>query len=230
MGQLDGKSTIVTGASRGIGAEIARLLAAEGARVICAARTVREGDHPLAGSLENTVGNIRQAGGEATPVAVNISLPEDCEKLVQETRAIYGPVDLLVNNAALTYYIPVKEYPLNRWMRSWAVNFHAPFLLSKLVLEDMIPRSSGAIVNISSGAAVGPGRGPYATLPQTAVVLVMARRRPPWNVSLRGWRWRCTNTASRSPALPHPRWCRRPEPSFITWLAGWTTPAASRRS
>ena len=165
MGQLDGKSTIVTGASRGIGAEIARLLAAEGARVICAARTVREGDHPLAGSLENTVGNIRQAGGEATPVAVNISLPEDCEKLVQETRAIYGPVDLLVNNAALTYYIPVKEYPLNRWMRSWAVNFHAPFLLSKLVLEDMIPRSSGAIVNISSGAAVGPGRGPYADAP-----------------------------------------------------------------
>lgn len=140
-------------------------MAAEGARVICAARTVREGDHPLAGSLENTVGNIRQAGGEATPVPVNISLPEDCEKLVQETRAIYGPVDLLVNNAALTYYIPVKEYPLNRWMRSWAVNFHAPFLLSKLVLEDMIPRNSGAIVNISSAAAVGPGRGPYPDAP-----------------------------------------------------------------
>ena len=161
MGKLDGKAAIVTGASRGIGAEIARLLAAEGARVICAARTVREGDHPLAGSLEHTVGNIRETGGEATPVPVNLSLPEDCEKLVQETRAIYGPVDLLVNNAALTYFIPIKEYPLNRWIRSWAVNVHAPFLLSKLVLEDMIPRSSGAIVNISSGAAIGPGRGPY---------------------------------------------------------------------
>ena len=82
MAQLDGKSAIVTGASRGIGAEIARLFAAEGARVICAARTVREGDHPLAGSLEHTVGNIREAGGEATPVPVNISLPEDCEKQV----------------------------------------------------------------------------------------------------------------------------------------------------
>jgi citronellol/citronellal dehydrogenase len=46
-------------------------------------------------------------------------------------------------------------------MRSWAVNFHAPFILSKLVLEDMIPRKSGSIINISSGAAVGPGRGPY---------------------------------------------------------------------
>ena len=166
MGQLDGQVAIVTGASRGIGAEIAKLLAAEGARVICAARTVREGDHPLEGSLENTVGNIREAGGEATLVPVNISLPEDCEKLVQETRAIYGPADLLVNNAALTYYIPIKDYPLNRWMRSWAVNFHAPFLLSKLVLEDMILRNSGAIVNISSASAVGPGRGPYPDAPE----------------------------------------------------------------
>jgi len=55
----------------------------------------------------------------------------------------------------------VKDYPLNRWMRSWAVNFHAPFVLSQLVLVDMIARRSGAIVNISSGAAIGPGRGPY---------------------------------------------------------------------
>jgi citronellol/citronellal dehydrogenase len=94
-------------------------------------------------------------------VAVNISLPEECEQLVQETRRIYGPPDVLVNNAALTYYIPIKDYPLNRWMRSWAVNFHAPFILSKLMLEDMIPRRSGSIVNISSGSAVGPGRGPY---------------------------------------------------------------------
>jgi len=68
---------------------------------------------------------------------------------------------VLVNNAALTYFIPVKDYPLNRWMRSWAVNFHAPFILSKLALEDMVPRGSGSIVNISSGAAIGPGRGPY---------------------------------------------------------------------
>jgi len=68
---------------------------------------------------------------------------------------------VLVNNAALTYYVPIKDYPLNRWMRSWAVNFHAPFLLSQLVLADMIPRRTGAIVNISSGAAIGPGRGPY---------------------------------------------------------------------
>ncbi len=50
-------------------------------------------------------------------------------------------------------------------MRSWAVNFHAPFLLSQAVLEDMIPRGNGSIVNISSGAAIGPGRGPYPDAP-----------------------------------------------------------------
>ena len=161
MGKLDGRVAIVTGASRGIGAEIARHFAAEGSKVICAARTVSEGDHLLEGSLEKTVADIREAGGEAAPAAVNISLPEDCERLLQETRDIYGPVDVLVNNAALTYYVPIKDFPLNRWMRSWAVNFHAPFLLSQLALQDMIPRGSGSIVNISSASAVGPGRGPY---------------------------------------------------------------------
>ena len=162
MGKLEGKVTMVTGASRGIGAEIARVCAAEGAKVICAARTVQEGTHPLEGSLERTIADIQQAGGEATAVAANVSLPEACEHLIEETRRIYGPPDVLVNNAALTYYVQVKDYPLNRWMRSWAVNFHAPFILSKLVLEDMIPRRTGSIVNISSGSAVGPGRGPYA--------------------------------------------------------------------
>ena len=161
MGKLDGKVAIVTGASRGIGAEISRVFAVEGARVVCVARTLKEGDHILEGSLEMTCSQIRASGGEATAIAANISLPEDCERLVQETKAAYGPADVLVNNAALTYFIPIKDYPLNRWMRTWAVNIHAPFLLSRLVLPDMIDKKSGSIVNISSSSAIGPGRGPY---------------------------------------------------------------------
>lgn len=162
MGKLDGKVVVVTGASRGIGAEIARLFAAEGGRVVCAARTLREGEHQYEGSLETTVNDIKSGGGEATAVAANISEPEECERLIQAARDTYGPVDVMVNNAALTYFVPIKDYPINRWMRSWAVNFHAPFILSQLVLQDMVPRKSGAIVNISSSAAIGPGRGPYS--------------------------------------------------------------------
>jgi NAD(P)-dependent dehydrogenase (short-subunit alcohol dehydrogenase family) len=165
MGTLDGKTVVVTGASRGIGAEIARIFAKEGGKVVCAARTLKEGDHPLEGSLQKTVSDIKEAGGEAEPVTVNISLPEDCERLFAETHELYGKVDVLVNNAALTYFIPVRDYPINRWMRSWAVNFHAPFILSQLALEDMISTGSGSIVNISSGAAIGPGRGPYSNVP-----------------------------------------------------------------
>jgi citronellol/citronellal dehydrogenase len=161
MGKLDGKCVIVTGASRGIGKSIAEVFAAEGGRVVCAARTLHEGEHPLEGSLETTVAGIRKAGGETTAVTADISEYNDCVKLVEEARKLYGPIDVLVNNAALTYFIPIKDYPVNRWHRSFAVNFHAPFYLSQLVLQDMLPRKSGSIVNISSGAAIGPGRGPY---------------------------------------------------------------------
>ncbi len=161
MGKLDGKTTIVTGASRGIGQAIAELFASEGAKVVCAARTLSEGDHPLEGSLARTVKNIKDAGGEATAVAANISHEEECLSLVEKTRAAYGPVDILVNNAALNYYIPTVDYPTNRWVRSFSINVHAPFILSKTVLTDMTSGRGGAIVNISSGAAIGPGRGPY---------------------------------------------------------------------
>jgi NAD(P)-dependent dehydrogenase (short-subunit alcohol dehydrogenase family) len=161
MGRLDGKVVVVTGASRGLGAEIASLLAAEGGRVVCAARTLREGDHRLAGSLETTVEGIRARGGKAHPVTVNIAEPAECERLLDTARKVYGPVDVMVNNAALTYFVPIKDYAVGKWIASWNVNVHAPFVLSQLALTDMIPRKRGAIVNIGSGAAVGPGRGPY---------------------------------------------------------------------
>jgi citronellol/citronellal dehydrogenase len=162
MARLTGKTAIVTGASRGIGQQIAELFAAEGARVVCAARTMNEGEHRmLEGSLSRTIGLIRYKGGEATAVTADVSAESECIALVEAARAAYGPIDILVNNAALNYYLPTETYPTNRWIRCFAINVHAPFILAKAVLADMIPRRSGAIVNISSGAAIGPGRGPY---------------------------------------------------------------------
>jgi citronellol/citronellal dehydrogenase len=161
MGKLDGKVCIVTGASRGIGQAIAELFAAEGAKVVCAARTLSEGDHAFAGSLARTVGDIKSKGGEALAVAADVSSEDSCLELVKRARGAYGPIDVLVNNAALNYYLPTVDYPTNRWIKAFAVNVHGPFMLSKAVLTDMVGRRSGAIVNISSGAAIGPGRGPY---------------------------------------------------------------------
>jgi NAD(P)-dependent dehydrogenase (short-subunit alcohol dehydrogenase family) len=161
MAKLTGKVAIITGASRGIGQEIATLFAAEGAKVVCAARTLNEGDHQLAGSLNRTVEAIRAKGGEAAAVTADVSTEAGCLSLIEQARAAYGPIDVLVNNAALNYYIPTVDYPTNRWVRAFAVNVHGPFILSKTVLPDMIAKSAGAIVNISSGSAIGPGRGPY---------------------------------------------------------------------
>jgi citronellol/citronellal dehydrogenase len=162
MSTLDGRIAIVTGASRGIGEEIARLFAREGARVVCAARTLNEGDHRLlSGSLSGTVAKIREAGGAAVAVAVDVSREEDCQRLVRIAQDTFGTVDILVNDAALTYYKPVVDYNVRHWVRAFAVNVHGPFMLSQLVLPGMIQLGRGAIVNISSGAAIGPGRTPF---------------------------------------------------------------------
>jgi NAD(P)-dependent dehydrogenase (short-subunit alcohol dehydrogenase family) len=162
MGSLDGRIAIVTGASRGIGEEIARLFAAEGARVVCAARTLNEGDHRLlSGSLTATVERIKAAGGQAVAIAVDVSSEADCQKLVLAATEAFGTPDILVNNAALTYYRNIVDYNPKNWVKAFAVNVHAPFMLSQLVLPGMIKLGRGAIVNISSGAAIGPGRAPF---------------------------------------------------------------------
>jgi citronellol/citronellal dehydrogenase len=162
-GQLAGKVAIVTGASRGIGEEIARLFAREGASVVCGARTLSEGQHFLPGTLEHTVQEITEAGGKALAVKVDLSREEDCRLIVDEAHKAFGRVDVLVNNAAVNWYIPIKDYKLSHWRAMLAVDLTAPFLLAQMVLPEMVERKSGWIVNISSGASRGPGAGPYTT-------------------------------------------------------------------
>lgn len=161
MGKLDGRTALITGASRGIGQSIAELFASEGAKVTIAARTLNEGDHMFEGSLARTVQNIKDAGGHAHGVACDISQPSECHRLIDEARNAFGKVDILVNNAALTYYLTVDKLAENRWVKCFEINVHAPLILAKALIPDMIENGGGHIVNVSSGSAIGPGRGPY---------------------------------------------------------------------
>jgi NAD(P)-dependent dehydrogenase (short-subunit alcohol dehydrogenase family) len=165
LAELVGKVALVTGASRGIGADVAHMLAREGASVVCVARTARDGEHPLEGSLERTVGEIADQGGRALAVAANLAADEDCERVVQAAADAFGPIDVLVNNAAVAFFGPTVDLPVSRWMASWRVTVHAPFLLSRLVLPGMIERGWGRIVNVTSESAIGPGAAPYAGTP-----------------------------------------------------------------
>ena len=162
MGKLDGRIAIVTGASRGIGEEIAKLFAQEGAKIVCAARTLNEGDHRmLSGSLAGTVKQITDGGGQAIAVTADVSNEADCQTLLKAAQDAFGTVDILVNDAALTYYKPIVDYNVKHWVKAFAVNVHGPFMLSQLVLPGMMQLKRGAIVNISSGSAIGPGRAPF---------------------------------------------------------------------
>jgi NAD(P)-dependent dehydrogenase (short-subunit alcohol dehydrogenase family) len=159
-GALEGKVAIVTGASRGIGAAIAARLAQEGAKVVASARTAEEGESRLSGTLTETIDRIKRAGGEARFVKADLSEREDRERLVETAVATYGPVDILVNNAAVTYFIPVVDFPEKRFKLMMEVQVYAPFHLSQLVLPSMRERHTGWIVNISSGAGIHP-KPPY---------------------------------------------------------------------
>ncbi|MDB5493720.1 MAG: short-chain dehydrogenase [Phenylobacterium sp.] len=159
-GRLKGRNAIVTGASRGIGEAIAARLAMEGARVVCSARTAERGESRLPGTLHETVDRIRQAGGEATFIKADLAQSVERERLVEEAVAAYGPVDILINNAAITYFTPVVEFTEKRFKLMMEVQVYAPFHLAQLVLPSMRERRQGWIVNISSPAGLHP-KAPY---------------------------------------------------------------------
>ncbi len=156
MGQLNDRIVLVTGASRGIGAAIAELFATEGAAVAVTARTVDEGDSRFEGSLATTVEAIRRSGGIAHAIAADLSRAGDRKRLIDETVAELGPIDILVNNGAVTFFEPVADFSEKRWRLMFEVQVRAPFELAQLVIPGMRERGAGSILNISSKAALHP--------------------------------------------------------------------------
>ena len=154
MGRLDGKVAVVTGASRGIGKQVAIDLAVDGATVVLASRT----DQPrrLPGTLGESLAAVEAAGGRAIVIKTDLAEPDDVDRLVAQTLAELGRVDILVNNAAYTgraLTLGIDEITADQWRMQFAVNVHAPYLLTKAFVPSMREHGGGRVVNVSSGAA-----------------------------------------------------------------------------
>lgn len=153
MKRFAGRRALVTGASRGIGAGIARRLAAEGADVAICARTLDRHDH-LPGSLTETAAKLEAHEVRVGVVIADLTDPDDRARIVPEAAAaLGGPVDILVNNAAAAMYGPLAEMPLKRRRILFEANVHAPLDLAQAAIPAMRAAGQGWIVNVSSGAA-----------------------------------------------------------------------------
>jgi NAD(P)-dependent dehydrogenase (short-subunit alcohol dehydrogenase family) len=142
--KLTGKVALITGGSRGIGKAIAMAYARQGAGVFVCAR----GD----ADLNRAIADIRSTGGEAHGHVGDKGDPAHAKAIVQAALQQFGKLDVLVNNASLLGpRVPIAEYPVSAWEDVVRVNLTGSFLMIQEALKIMIPRRSGAIINISSG-------------------------------------------------------------------------------
>jgi short-subunit dehydrogenase len=165
MTVLADRVAVVTGASTGIGAGLAAMLAAEGAKVVLAARREAE--------LGQVADGIRRLGGMAVPVVTDLTSDESIARLLATARAEAGPVDVLVNSAGYAAWQPLEATTAAEWDHTFAVNLRAAARLSAAVLPGMQARKFGRIINIGSeaGVAIVPGLAAYCVSKHALVAL-----------------------------------------------------------
>ena len=215
---LDGRVAIVTGASRGVGAATACALADAGALVACAARATDDAPLSTPGTIDATVARIVDAGGEAIAVPTNLARAEDVEALVATTVDAFGRVDVLVNNAAITFPgdldLPIKRHDL-----IFDVNLRAPLLAIQAVTPGMKERREGAIVNVSSLAGLNfiPGLMAYgmSKLALEHLTVSAAAQLAPFDIAVNTFRIdipvASEGFVANAPDLDHSTW----EPSEV---------------
>ena len=140
--KLAGKVAVVTGASKGIGASIAKHLAAEGAAVVVNYSSSKEG-------ADKVVAEITSAGGKAVAVKANVARKADIDQLFAETKKAFGPVDVLVNNAGIFEFLPIEEINEDHFHRQFGLNVLGLILTTQEALKYFNP-DGGSIINTSS--------------------------------------------------------------------------------
>ncbi len=161
---LNGMVAIVTGASRGIGADIARVLARKGMTIVCAARTEEPGTYKIPGSLHETIDSILAEGGRAIARRCDMSKEEDVRALWDWASAEFPRIHAVINNAAINIPGTIAGMQWKHFLLNMAINVTNPILLAKLAAPHMAATGGGAIINVSSSASDGPGEGPYDTV------------------------------------------------------------------
>lgn len=155
MGSCDGKVALITGSSRGIGRAIATRFSAEGASVVlCASRLGAHGK--LQGTLEEAVSEIQAAGGKASAIVADLSNEEAREGLVERASEAFGPIDILVNNAAGSKMVLPSTTTNADRLFMYEMNLNAPIDLAIQALPNMRKRGRGWILNITSASAKQP--------------------------------------------------------------------------